>query len=101
MTFIPAEVLLRWLAMGHRPERNAGGVAQDITVATLLVNPDDAEHLILASNQGRIQLILRAPIPRGRLTFVPVIMDSPMPCDERIKGTHDSADDMARMSGRC
>jgi len=53
------------LAMGHRLERNAGGEAQTVSVATLLVNLDDAERLILASNEGRVQLILRNPIDTG------------------------------------
>ncbi len=74
--------------------------AQTVTIATLLVNhPDDAERLILASNVGRIQLIPRNPAEFGRL--VPLMMDSPMPCDQRIKNTHDSIDDIARWSGRC
>jgi pilus assembly protein CpaB len=49
------------LAMGHTLERNAGGEAQTVSVATLLVDLNDAERLILASSEGRVQLILRNP----------------------------------------
>lgn len=50
------------LAMGHTLERNSGGEPQNVNVATLLVNLDDAERLILASNEGRVQLVLRNPL---------------------------------------
>lgn len=47
------------LASGHTLERTATGEAQNTSVITLLVSPDDAERLTLASSQGRIQLALR------------------------------------------
>lgn len=50
------------LAMGHTLERNTVADAQNLNVATLLVNLDDAERLILASSEGRVQLVLRSPI---------------------------------------
>jgi pilus assembly protein CpaB len=51
------------LANGPRLERAAnGGEAIATSVITLLVSPDDAQKLTLASNQGRIQLALRNPL---------------------------------------
>lgn len=50
------------LATGQRLERNAAGEPQNAPVITLLVSPDDAQKLTLASNQGHIQLALRNPL---------------------------------------
>jgi pilus assembly protein CpaB len=50
------------LASGHTLERSATGEAQTTAVITLLVTPDDAERLTLASSQGHIQLALRNPL---------------------------------------
>jgi pilus assembly protein CpaB len=50
------------IASGQRLERNASGDAQNTPVITLLVSPDDAERLTLASSEGRIQLALRNPL---------------------------------------
>jgi pilus assembly protein CpaB len=49
------------IANGSRLERSANGEAQNAPVITLLVSPDDAEKLTLATNQGHIQLALRNP----------------------------------------
>jgi pilus assembly protein CpaB len=50
------------LAAGQKLERNAAGEPQTTPVITLLVSPDDAQKLTLASNQGKIQLALRNPL---------------------------------------
>ena len=50
------------VAAGQRLERNAAGEPQTAPVITLLVSPDDAQKLTLASSQGRIQLTLRNPV---------------------------------------
>lgn len=50
------------IASGQRLERNNAGDAQIAPVITLLVSPDDAQKLTLASTQGRIQLSLRNPL---------------------------------------
>jgi pilus assembly protein CpaB len=50
------------IAAGQHLERNAAGDAQNTPVITLLVSPDDAERLTLASAEGRIQLALRNPL---------------------------------------
>jgi pilus assembly protein CpaB len=50
------------LAAGHTLERTATGEAQNTPVITLLVSPDDAQRLTLATTQGHIQLSLRNPL---------------------------------------
>ncbi len=50
------------LASGHTLERTSTGEAQNTAVITLLVTPDDAQRLTLASSEGRIQLSLRNPL---------------------------------------
>src|SRR5579862_7002699 len=50
------------LASGHTLERTSSGEAQNTAVITLLVTPDDAQRLTLASSEGRIQLALRNPL---------------------------------------
>lgn len=50
------------LAAGHALERTSTGEAQNAAVITLLVSPDDAERLTLASTEGHIQLALRNPL---------------------------------------
>ena len=47
------------IAAGQKLERNSAGEPQMTPVITLLVSPDDAQKLTLASNEGRIQLSLR------------------------------------------
>lgn len=50
---------IRTLAAGQTTTRDAEGTPQTVSVVTLLVDPDQAETLTLASGQGRIQLALR------------------------------------------
>jgi|SRR5580698_137228 pilus assembly protein CpaB len=50
------------IATGQKLERNSAGEPQTTPVITLLVSPDDAQKLTLASNQGHIQLALRNPL---------------------------------------
>ncbi len=50
------------IAAGQRLERSSTGESQNTPVITLLVSPDDAQKLALASNEGRIQLALRNPL---------------------------------------
>lgn len=50
------------LAAGQKLERNSAGEPQNAPVITLLVSPDDAQKLTLASTEGRIQLALRNPL---------------------------------------
>jgi pilus assembly protein CpaB len=50
------------IASDKRLERTATGEAQNTAVITLLVSPDDAQRLTLASSEGHIQLALRNPL---------------------------------------
>jgi len=50
------------VATGPSLERNSSGEPQTSPDVTLLVSPDDAQKLTLASTQGRIQLALRNPL---------------------------------------
>jgi pilus assembly protein CpaB len=51
------------LAAGTRLEQDTpDGKPMQVTVVTLLVSPDDAERLTLASTEGKIQLALRNPL---------------------------------------
>jgi len=60
------------IASGQRLERNAAGDAQNTPVITVLVSPDDAERLTLASAEGRIQLSLRNPLDTRQDDVAPV-----------------------------
>ena len=50
------------LAAGQKLQKNENGEPVAVTVVTLLVNPEDAQKLTLASSEGRIQLALRNPL---------------------------------------
>src|SRR5579864_3975469 len=50
------------LASGHTLERSSTGEAQNAVVITLLVTPEDAQRLTLATHEGPIQLALRNPV---------------------------------------
>ena len=47
------------IATGQKLERSSGSDAQTASVITLLVSPEDAAKLTLASTEGQIQLVLR------------------------------------------
>ncbi len=51
------------LAAGTKIDRDTDkNKPMPVTVVTLLVNPDEAERLTLASTEGKIQLALRNPL---------------------------------------
>lgn len=50
---------IQTLASGQTIQRDADGTPQTVSVVTLLVTPEQAERLTLASTEGRIQLALR------------------------------------------
>jgi pilus assembly protein CpaB len=62
------------LAAGQRLERNSVGEPQNAAVVTLLVSPQDAEKLTLASSKGHIQLMLRNPLDQKQ----PMQRDTPL-----------------------
>jgi pilus assembly protein CpaB len=47
------------LSTGERLQPDPSGKPQNVKVVTLLLAPDDAEKLLLASNQGTVQFVLR------------------------------------------
>jgi len=54
------------LASGTKIEKDTErGKPVAVNVVTLLVNPEEAERLSLASNEGKIQLALRNPLDKG------------------------------------
>jgi len=54
------------LAAGTKIETQENNKPIAVSVVTLLVNPDEAERLTLASTEGKIQLALRTPWTRRR-----------------------------------
>jgi pilus assembly protein CpaB len=62
------------LAAGQRLERNSVEEPQNAAVFTLLVSPQDAEKLTLASSQGHIQLMLRNRLDQKQ----PMQRDTPL-----------------------
>jgi pilus assembly protein CpaB len=50
------------LSAGQKIEKSAEGKPQDAQVVNLLVTPDQAETLSLASGQAKVQLVLRNPL---------------------------------------
>ncbi len=50
------------LSAGQKIEKTAEGKPQDAQVVNLLVTPDQAETLSLASNEAKVQLVLRNPL---------------------------------------
>src|SRR6266436_1890681 len=58
------------IAAGQKLERNAAGEPQSTPVITLLVSPDDAQRLTLASSQGHIQLALRNPVDTKQMDLI-------------------------------
>ena len=53
---------LEVLSANQRIERNAEGKPEDAQVVNLLVTPDQAEVLNLASGEAKVQLVLRNPL---------------------------------------
>src|SRR5579862_3239576 len=64
------------IATGQKLERNSAGEPQTTPVITLLLSPDDAQKLTLASNQGRIQLTLRNPLDTRQMELAAARSDA-------------------------
>ncbi len=82
------------LAAGQRLERNANGEPQTVPVITLLVSPEDAQKLTLASNEGHIQLALRNPLDTNQ-EDVPLLKTAAL-----YKGAVSAAPAPSRAKGR-
>lgn len=64
---------VRVLAAGQKIERDKDGKPQTVPVITLLVTPEDAAKLTMASTQGRIQLALRNTVDTKQVNPPPVL----------------------------
>jgi pilus assembly protein CpaB len=64
---------VRVMAAGQRVEQDREGKPQTVPVITLLVSPEDANALTMASTQGRIQLALRNTLDSKRVDPAPVL----------------------------
>lgn len=49
------------LSTGHKQQPSATGQPENVPVVNMLLTPEDAELLTLATQEGRIQLVLRNP----------------------------------------
>jgi pilus assembly protein CpaB len=63
---------VRVLAAGQQITQDKDGKPQTVAVVTLLVNPDQADKLTLASNEGRLRLALRNTIDTKQTNPPPV-----------------------------
>jgi pilus assembly protein CpaB len=63
---------VRVLAAGQAIEQDKEGKPQTVPVITLLVTPEEANKLTMASTEGRIQLALRNTIDSKKIDPPPV-----------------------------
>jgi pilus assembly protein CpaB len=66
---------VRVLAAGQQVEQDRNGKPQKVPVVTLLVTPEDATKLTMASTEGKIQLALRNTID-AKLTNPPPVLQA-------------------------
>jgi pilus assembly protein CpaB len=64
---------VRVLAAGQKIEQDRDGKPQTVPVITLLVTPDEAGKLTMASTEGKIQLALRNTVDTGMEVPPPVL----------------------------
>ncbi|HEV2616967.1 MAG TPA: Flp pilus assembly protein CpaB [Candidatus Acidoferrales bacterium] len=84
---------VRVLAAGQKIEQDQSGKPQKVPVITLLVSPEDAVKLTMASTEGKIQLALRntidtkvtAPAPVLQAVLFAGVPQAPAPV-RRVKG---------------
>jgi pilus assembly protein CpaB len=60
------------LAAGSQVQPNLDGKPSSVNVVTVLVTPNDAERVVLASTQGTIHFVLRNSEDHGQVNSVPV-----------------------------
>jgi pilus assembly protein CpaB len=60
------------LSAGERLQPDPSGKPQNVKLVTLLLNPDDAQKLMLASNQGTVQFVLRNGADLAQVASRPV-----------------------------
>jgi pilus assembly protein CpaB len=62
------------LSAGQKTEPDPEGKATISTVVTLLVKPEDAERVVLASNQGTVHFVLRNGVDREEFKGPPALL---------------------------
>jgi pilus assembly protein CpaB len=60
-------------------EPDPTGKPATVNVVTLLMKPDDAERVVLASTQGSIHFVLRNSTDRGQVVDPPVVLSELVP----------------------
>jgi len=84
---------VRVMAAGQKVEQDREGKPQTVPVITLLVSPQDANALTMASTQGRIQLALRNTLDSKKVDPPPVLQaflfgGMPTPPPQAVKAAH-------------
>lgn len=67
------------LAAGQKIEPDPEGKPSSVNVVTLLLKPEDAERVVLASSEGTIHFVLRNGADKGRIS------DAELPAPAQIK----------------
>ncbi len=67
------------LAAGNQVQPNPDGRPATVNVVTLLVKPNDAERVVLASTQGTIHFVLRNGADQEQLVDAPVALSQLIP----------------------
>jgi pilus assembly protein CpaB len=62
------------LAAGQKTDPDPEGKASSVTEVTILVKPEDAERVVLASNQGTIHFALRNGVDREQFKGPPALL---------------------------
>ncbi|MBI3995499.1 MAG: Flp pilus assembly protein CpaB [Nitrospirae bacterium] len=59
---------IKVLSVGQQMEPGKDGKPKAVSTVTLLVSPDEAERLVLATSQGQIQLVMRSAVDLSEKT---------------------------------
>ena len=62
------------LSTGEKLKPDPSGKPEKVRQVTMLLNPDDAEKLVLAANKGTVQFVLRNGTDQALQTHRPVLM---------------------------
>lgn len=83
------------LSTGEKLQPDSSSKPQNVKVVTLLLNPEDAQKLMLASNQGTIQLVLRNSADEAQVQSRPVdireLVGSPPPAPKAVRAARAAA----------
>jgi pilus assembly protein CpaB len=60
------------LTAGQKIEPDPQGKAEAVSVVTLLLTPEDAQRVVLASTQGTVQFVLRNSADHGTVADAPI-----------------------------